>query len=152
MGLRRIGAVPDLREGDGLFAQPVRLLNQFWRRTDPMRSAVDLAETGSPPGWLSTTIFNRVVEVDLSVDAWPVADARDSGKPLPPVTDEDLELLGGFARLRSLDLHGRPVSDAGIKHLVRLRYLSKLNLTDTQVSDVAVNEIQSVLPECRIER
>jgi hypothetical protein len=117
-----------------------------------MQSAVNLRETGIPPSWFSTTFFNFVAEVDLSVDAWPATEARASGKNLPRVTDDDLQLLTNFIHLRSLDLHGRAVTDEGMKYVKRLRHLWKLNIADTQVSDTAVKELQSALPGCHIQR
>lgn len=120
--------------------------------TFSMQSAVNLRETGSPPSWFSTTFFNFVAEVDLSVDAWPATEARASGKTLPRVTDDDLQLLTNFIHLRSLDLHGQAVTDEGMKYVKRLRHLRKLNIADTQVSDTAVKELQSALPGCHIQR
>jgi hypothetical protein len=116
------------------------------------QSAVNFRETGSPPSWASTTFFNYAAEVDLSVDSWPAAQARESGKTLPSIADDDLQLLTNFVHLRSLDLHGRDVGDEGMKHLKRLRHLRNLNIADTQVSDTAVSELQSALPECQIQR
>jgi hypothetical protein len=120
--------------------------------TYSLRSAVDSQNSGRPPNWVSYTFFNYVAEVDLSVDAWPMAKARKRGRTLPPLTDEDLQLLSYFAHVRSLDLHGRDVGDDGMKHLKRLHHLRNLNIADTQVSDAGVRELTSALPECRILR
>jgi Ran GTPase-activating protein (RanGAP) involved in mRNA processing and transport len=42
------------------------------------------------------------------------------------------------------------VTDAGLKELASLKNLSKLDLSDTQVTDEGLKELQKALPNCRI--
>ncbi|MEM9660521.1 MAG: hypothetical protein AAF961_19320, partial [Planctomycetota bacterium] len=119
--------------------------------TFSMQSAVVLRETGVPANPLWSTFSNYVAEVDLSVDAWPIAAAGRNDRTYAKVTDEALPLLAGFAHLRVLDLHGQDVTDQGVIHLRRLRHLRRLNISGTQLSRAAVEELRSSLPECEVQ-
>ena len=55
-------------------------------------------------------------------------------------------------RLRTLDLSGTRVTDAGLVHLGRLSRLRMLQLTGTTVTAAGVKKLQKALPKCRIIR
>jgi hypothetical protein len=78
-----------------------------------------------------------VVEVDLSHSR---------------VTDEDLDALHEFQKLRVLDLSGTRVTDVGLQQLVDLTELQQLNLSQTAVSKAGVKKLQRALPNLQIIR
>jgi hypothetical protein len=67
------------------------------------------------------------------------------------ITDEDLTLLQSFAELRTLDLTGNAISDAGLAHLYDMHSLERLMLYDTNVTREGVNKLQAELSNCFIE-
>ena len=67
------------------------------------------------------------------------------------ITDAGLAHLTGLTALEHLDLSYNEVADAGLVHLAGLTALEYLNLSRTQVTDVGVAELQTALPNCRIE-
>lgn len=52
----------------------------------------------------------------------------------------------------SLNLSGTRVTDAGLKHLARLKNLARLDLSDTLTTLFGAAEIQQALPNCKITR
>lgn len=120
--------------------------------TYSMESALNTRKTGTAPNWTATTFTNHVAEVDLSIDAWPVQDARVSGKKFAELSDHDLHILGNFVHLQTLDLQGRGMTDESIGYIKRLRHLRKLNITGTQISEAGVSELRSAIPDCHIQR
>ena len=92
------------------------------------------------------------------------------------ISDDDLEVMSRFPKLKLLGLKGTAVTDTGLKHLVglanlkeleltgtkitdecvptltRLNGLEKLGLSDTAISDAAVAALQQALPNCSIQR
>ncbi len=68
------------------------------------------------------------------------------------VTDNELELLTGFADLCRLDLSGTQVTDIGLENLKGLSQLKWLDLYQTKVTDAGVKKLQQALPNCRISR
>lgn len=66
--------------------------------------------------------------------------------------DADLDALRAFPRLEKLDLRGRPITDAAVPLLSRLRTLRTLKLAGTNVSDDGINCLRTALPGCSIER
>ncbi len=65
-------------------------------------------------------------------------------------TDLELVQLEKVYWLRSLNLSGTDITDAGLKHLAQLRNLNFLHLEETTVSDKAVLELRRQLPGCKI--
>ena len=57
-----------------------------------------------------------------------------------------------FGRAYSVNITGRPVSDAGLKQLSGLTKLRFLYLERTQVTDEGVESLQQKLPDCIIVR
>ena len=56
-------------------------------------------------------------------------------------TDSDLDLLSRLPRLESLDITGGNVTDAGLKHLRRLKGLQRLYLNDLPITNSALAAI-----------
>ena len=57
------------------------------------------------------------------------------------IEDADLANIEGLSRLKSLDLAGTVVTDAGLKHLRKLDDLVYLFLNDTAVGDIGMEEL-----------
>jgi formylglycine-generating enzyme required for sulfatase activity/endonuclease YncB( thermonuclease family) len=68
---------------------------------------------------------NRVVAIELT------ANKRK-------LTDDDLRQLRKFVKLRSVDLHGTAITDAGLDHLAALADLAELGLDWTKVTPARV--------------
>lgn len=60
------------------------------------------------------------------------------------LTDAGLAALAGAGNLQRLDVSGAWVSDAGVAHLKGLRRLKQLTLTDTRVTDQAVDSLAAM--------
>jgi RNA polymerase sigma factor (sigma-70 family) len=76
-------------------------------------------------------------------------DEKSPGKPVigisllnTRVSDQDLELLRGLTRLRSLNLDNTPVTNAGLEHLQGLTGLHTLDLFNTRVSDAGLAHLR----------
>jgi hypothetical protein len=78
-----------------------------------------------------------VVEVDLSHTK---------------VTDDNLDVLHEFPKLRVLDLSATRVTDAGLEQVADLTELQQVNLTQTAVSKAGVKKLQRALPNLKIIR
>lgn len=61
-----------------------------------------------------------------------------------PVTDAQLELLGGFPGLVRLDLGTTQISDAGLAWVGKLKGLQKLNLANTTIADGALAQLSGL--------
>lgn len=66
------------------------------------------------------------------------------------VDDDDLATVATFSRLQRLYLGATRVTDAGMKHLVRLKNLEYLSLHGTEVSDLRRQQLRLLLPNCRV--
>jgi hypothetical protein len=60
--------------------------------------------------------------------------------------------LAKLKRLTFLSLTNTQVTDAGMVHLAELTTLKLLYLNNTQVTDAGVAELQKALPNCSISR
>jgi len=63
-----------------------------------------------------------------------------------------LKHLRDLKKLRSLDLGGTDITDAGLVHLRDLTALIHLNLSNTAVTDAGIDELQKALQKLRISR
>ncbi|HUG89374.1 MAG TPA: hypothetical protein VML55_00985, partial [Planctomycetaceae bacterium] len=107
-----------------------------------------------------------------------LTELRELGLQYTGLTDAGLEHLAGMRQLESLDLLGTAVTDAGLVHLRGVRSLRSLSLcrtgvtdaglrelnpnpltdlreldvSETRVTQAAINELQAAIPECRIKR
>lgn len=115
-----------------------------------MESAVQARREGTMPNWLWRTLFNRVYQVDISCDSWPL-------KEVPPrrrftvISDTSLADLHRFSGLRELDLHGTNISDDGVEYLQTLRDLKLLDISDTRITRDGVEKLREALPTCEIK-
>jgi hypothetical protein len=66
------------------------------------------------------------------------------------VTNEVLASFSNLARLTRLDLGGAKLDDSAIPHLLKLKTLQFLNLTDTNISDHGLAQLTSGLPGCKV--
>jgi hypothetical protein len=57
-----------------------------------------------------------------------------------------------YNRATELRLSGAKYDDAAVEHLVTLRRLESLTLSDTRVTRAGVERLRRALPGCRIER
>ena len=114
-------------------------------------SARNYQLTGRRPSWRRKLFVNHIAEIDLSQEAWPKVERAAAGKPFPVFRDEDLIIMQGAARLLALDLSGAALTDNSLPYLQRLRSLRKLDLTDTGLSQEAIEELRAALPDCKIQ-
>ena len=84
-------------------------------------------------------LFGAKVERDESAPGHPVV--RLSLEQSARFSDKYVHLLNGFPSLLELNLRGVPVSDAGLKPLVRLSNLKKLDVGKTKITDSGLKEI-----------
>lgn len=61
-----------------------------------------------------------------------------------------LEQLHGLTQLRTLELRGTEVTDAGLEHFIWWPRLRAIDLRGTYVSDEGIRDIKQALPYCRI--
>jgi len=66
------------------------------------------------------------------------------------ITDEGLQYLQGMTELQELNLTGTTVTDAGLKYLLDLNNLTAIGLDETKITANGVNELQIVLPLCKV--
>ena len=67
------------------------------------------------------------------------------------ITDAGLKHLAKLKQLTSLDLRSCwRITDGGLKELAKLEQLTKLNLRDTKVTKAGVAQLQKALPKCII--
>jgi len=67
-------------------------------------------------------------------------------------TDDDLEKLWAFWRLKKLSLSGTHITDGGLETLKGLPQLRSLKLAHTKVTDDGVKKLQQALPNCEITK
>ena len=71
--------------------------------------------------------------------------------PSAQITDEGLEQLASVGqRIKTLDLTGNPITDAGLAHLQQMTELEFVFLDKTQVTAAGVEELQSAMPELKV--
>jgi hypothetical protein len=80
-------------------------------------------------------------------DMWSLDFSGCKNKP----TDDDLACLEPIIGLRSLNLSGAPVTDAGLEHLRGLKNLYHVDLTNTRVTTKGAAELQRALPDAYIQ-
>ena len=68
------------------------------------------------------------------------------------VTDAGIVEVAEFAKLRTLDLEGLPITDDALQRLHVLNDLQRLNLTATKVTDAGVEQLRQVLPGLTVQR
>jgi len=73
-------------------------------------------------------------------------------KTLPRVGDDGLAFLSGLVDLEELILGGTAVTDRSIALVKQFRKLRYINMSDTSVSDKAIQELKNALPELHVTR
>ena len=68
------------------------------------------------------------------------------------IGDGDLARLRAFPHLQKLDLTGRPITDAAVPSISRLKELRILRVAGTKITDEGVFRLRTALPSCVIER
>ncbi len=66
------------------------------------------------------------------------------------VAEAMLFALKDLPDLRALDLSQAPVNDSDMEHVMPLKQLRQLDLTDSNVTDAGVAKLQQALPNCKI--
>lgn len=119
--------------------------------TYTLASAQRIRDTGRATNVISRFLNNPITEVDLSVDAWP---RKEPGKPghFSLVTDDEFHKLNLSHRLRRLSLRGMPITDASVDSISRLATLRHLDIRDTQISATGAQQLEDVLPNCKIHK
>lgn len=67
------------------------------------------------------------------------------------IMDDDLEALRDLPNLQKLDLTDRPITDAAVPTLCRLRRLRVLKVCGTKTTENGISRLRAALPECTIE-
>ncbi|MBX9693070.1 MAG: hypothetical protein K2Z81_11845 [Cyanobacteria bacterium] len=101
--------------------------------------------------WLDFA-FNQIVS---SHDLMPLKSCKTLRKLILSrcaLTDSDLIVVSSFSQINELHLDGNEISDAGFKHLTKLKSLKKLSLLDCKVSADAVKRFKNMVPTCEIIR
>src|SRR5256885_1857028 len=84
--------------------------------------------------------------------AWEILTALATRNPLgAPVTDADLDELGGLTKLRELNLYRSQVTNSGLEKLKALKQLRSLDLRYTRATGAGVNSLRAGLPKCEVE-
>jgi len=66
------------------------------------------------------------------------------------IGDADIEVIATFTYLQSLFLVGTKVTDASIPHLKKLKYLQRLDITGTKISQQGKQDLQTAMPGLKI--
>jgi hypothetical protein len=66
------------------------------------------------------------------------------------ISDDDLALLEKLPHLEFVQLERVPISDNGLDHLIGLRNLTCLSLTQTDVTWEGIAELLTELPDCKL--
>lgn len=114
------------------------------------RTATDYDPQIEPwaPRWLRDLVgehhFITASEVHIPayryVDCWK-DQRREPPESVKSVTEEEIALLGDLGSLHMLFLENVPVTDAGVRHLARLKSLAYLHLIGSQIADDALDTI-----------
>lgn len=129
-----------------LAAKRIKLAGAFVDyETEPVGSFSPLPER------LRWLLCSRPHEVKFrKLDGWDGASATPQ---ILEACDDDLQILAGLHKINisSLMVESGQVKDEGLKHLYRLRHLTRLILIDTQVTPEGIKKLQQALPNCKID-
>ena len=67
-----------------------------------------------------------------------------------PLSDDDLERFTNLNDLRGLYLRGTSITNESVATLRKFKHLRVLNVTETSLSAVAIDELKSALPNTKI--
>src|SRR5262245_6331576 len=68
------------------------------------------------------------------------------------VRDDDLAYVGELGRLKTLNVYGTQIGDAGLDHLLGQRSLERVYLWQTKASEAGVQRLRDALPSAVIDR
>jgi hypothetical protein len=68
------------------------------------------------------------------------------------VTDAELDIIMSFPNLEGLQISESKITDDGLRKLARCTGLVELCLEDVGISDAALLEFQSAVPNCNVVR
>jgi hypothetical protein len=141
-GVQRLGNLESLRlvGGDRVGDEGLQHIGR-WTRLRRLNIGIDTGNDGLAP----LVGLTRLVELGLiGRFAWEPAPAAQIG-------DAGLLHLAGLKSLRSLVLMNHPgISDEGLVHLRGLTELRELDLTESNVTDAGLADLQKALPKCRM--
>ena len=121
------------------------LLAWFVQRRDRAAEQAAMSLVLSKGGMIGSDGHQAVTEVVFAGQRGDV----DLGTTLG---DADLATLHAFPYLQKLDLTGRPITDAAVPSISRLKKLRSLRVGGTKITDDGVSRLRAALPSCAIER
>jgi internalin A len=131
------GALPDLV---GLYLVNTKITDAGLKTLRNLRRLGALYLEGSP-------ITDAGLEQLAATTAVPFSLARTK------ITDAGLAILvAKRPELNAIDVSGTQITNAGLKHLERLRYLVELNLKGTRVTDSGVAGLRKIFPYLTIKQ
>jgi hypothetical protein len=92
-------------------------------------------------GLVTVSQFDQLEELSLQ-DGYPLGTTR--------ITDEGLRSIGRMNNLGKLSIWQLPITDKGLTHLVGMRGLRSLVLSETKCTQAGVADLQRKLPQCKI--
>ncbi|WP_442511307.1 hypothetical protein SH528x_002979 [Novipirellula sp. SH528] len=93
------------------------------------------------PGWLPKILY-PVVPKSLNYIYLP--DGR--------VTDAELEIIASFPNLEGLQISNSSITDDGFRKLADCTELLELSICDVAISEAALTEFQTAVPNCDVGR
>ena len=121
------------------------LLSWFVQRRDRAAAEAAISQVLSKGGMIGSDGHQVVTEVVFAGQRGDV----DVGAT---IGDADLASLRAFPSLQKLDLTGRPITDAAVPSISRLKKLRLLRVAGTKITDDGVFRLRAALPSCDIER
>ena len=73
---------------------------------------------------------------------WPFQRIENVSFVYLPVRDDDLAVLSDLPNLKRLELNLTGISDAGLRHVGRIRTLHAMTITEPTVTDAGINELE----------
>lgn len=126
--------------------------------------SIDLSKTRTPITDKELTLVRGFSELEeLCLDGSAVSDdglgqltelprLRDLALRDTGVTDVGLAHLKALPKLRTLALSRAKITDAGLVHLRHMPSLKTVSLFGNHLSEVAIQELQTAMPDLKVER
>ena len=93
---------------------------------------------------------HEVRDLGADVELHGDGDVKSIGFVGTQITDDGLATVALFKRIQRLYLGATHVSDTGLRHLHALKDLEYVSLHGTEATPGGMNELQAVLPNCKI--
>ena len=103
-----------------------------------------------------TQHYARLIAVAIAAVSFSPPITAQQEQALSPTLETLVETLGGRVsqneqgEVVEVFLRNTRITDAGLPHLAGLTALERLDLYDTEVTDVGVAKLQKALPNCAI--